>query len=80
MDAARLELRERSTQFVEQLKRDPPLRIPGTAVVLGRMAKGVPDACRWRRTCGRRRPGRARGGHQFHSLSFFAAVPNWPSW
>jgi KUP system potassium uptake protein len=44
MDAVRLEVRERSQDFVEHLKRDPPLRIPGTAVVLGRMAKGVPLA------------------------------------
>src|SRR5208337_5636441 len=27
-----------------RLKRDPPYRIPGTAIVLGRMAKGVPLA------------------------------------
>jgi len=53
MDAARLELRERSTQFVEQLKRDPPLRIPGTAVVLGRMAKGVPFALSHNTKCNR---------------------------
>ena len=44
MDTVRLEVRQRSQDFVEQLKRDPPLRIPGTAVVLGRMAKGVPLA------------------------------------
>jgi KUP system potassium uptake protein len=44
MDAVRLEVRERSQAFVEHLKRDPPYRIPGTAIVLGRMAKGVPLA------------------------------------
>jgi KUP system potassium uptake protein len=44
MDAVRLEVRERSSEFIEHLKRDPPLRIPGTAIVLGRMAKGVPLA------------------------------------
>jgi KUP system potassium uptake protein len=44
MDKVRLEVREPSKEFVEQLNRDPPLRIPGTAVVLGRMAKGVPLA------------------------------------
>jgi KUP system potassium uptake protein len=44
MDAVRLEIRERSSDFVERLRRDPPLRIPGTAIVLGRMAKGVPLA------------------------------------
>jgi KUP system potassium uptake protein len=44
MDAIRLEVRERANEFIENLKRNPPLRIPGTAVVLGRMAKGVPLA------------------------------------
>ena len=44
MDKERLELREPSKQFIERLERDPPFRIPGTAVVLGRMAKGVPLA------------------------------------
>src|SRR5271156_6363060 len=44
MDAVRLEIRERASDFVERLRRDPPLRIPGTAVVLGRMTKGVPLA------------------------------------
>jgi len=44
MDKVRLEVRLRSQDFVEQLKSDPPFRIPGTAVVLGRMAKGVPLA------------------------------------
>ena len=44
MDGVRLEVRERSADFIEHLKRDPPYRIPGTAVVLGRMAKGVPLA------------------------------------
>ena len=44
MDKVRLEVRLRSQEFVEQLKSDPPFRIPGTAVVLGRMAKGVPLA------------------------------------
>ncbi len=44
MDKFRLEIRERSSQFIEHLTRDPPLRIPGTAVVLGRMSKGVPLA------------------------------------
>jgi len=44
MDTVRLEVRQRSKEFVEQLKADPPFRIPGTAVVLGRMAKGVPLA------------------------------------
>jgi KUP system potassium uptake protein len=44
MDAVRLEIRERTADFVEGLRRDPPRRIPGTAIVLGRMAKGVPLA------------------------------------
>ncbi len=44
MDAVRLEVRERSQQFIEELRRDPPRRIPGVAIVLGRMAKGVPLA------------------------------------
>jgi KUP system potassium uptake protein len=29
---------------MEQIKADPPYRIHGTAVVLGRMSKGVPLA------------------------------------
>jgi len=44
MDTVRLEIRQRSREFIENLKADPPFRIPGTAVVLGRMAKGVPLA------------------------------------
>ena len=44
MDRVRLEIREPSSEFVARLRRDPPLRIPGTAIVLGRMAKGVPLA------------------------------------
>jgi len=44
MDTVRLEVRQRSKEFVERLEADPPFRIPGTAVVLGRMARGVPLA------------------------------------
>jgi KUP system potassium uptake protein len=44
MDAIRLEVREPTKKFVEHLNSNPPLRVPGTAVVLGRMAKGVPLA------------------------------------
>jgi KUP system potassium uptake protein len=44
MDTVRLEVRQRSKEFIEHLNSDPPFRIPGTAVVLGRMAKGVPLA------------------------------------
>jgi len=42
MDKVRLEIREKSKEFIERIKADPPHRIPGTAVVLGRMAQGVP--------------------------------------
>jgi KUP system potassium uptake protein len=44
MDMVRLEVRQGSKDFVEHLRADPPFRIPGTAVVLGRMARGVPLA------------------------------------
>ena len=44
LDALRVDVRERTQAFVERLSVDPPFRIPGTAVVLGRMAKGVPVA------------------------------------
>jgi KUP system potassium uptake protein len=53
MDAVRLEIRERSQQFVELLRAYPPHRIPGTAVVLGRMAKGVPLALSHNVKCNR---------------------------
>jgi KUP system potassium uptake protein len=53
LDGVRLEVREPSQKFVEQLKRDPPVRIPGTAVVLGRMAKGVPLALSQNTKCNR---------------------------
>jgi KUP system potassium uptake protein len=42
MDKIRLEVRLRSKDLIERIKADPPLRIPGTAVVLGRMTTGVP--------------------------------------
>jgi KUP system potassium uptake protein len=42
MDKVRLAIREQTPEFIERLKTDPPYRIPGTAVVLGRMTKGVP--------------------------------------
>jgi len=42
MDTARLALRQSTQQFLESLRMDPPLPLPGTAVVLGRMAQGVP--------------------------------------
>jgi KUP system potassium uptake protein len=44
MDKVRLEIRLRMKEFIERVKADPPFRIPGTAVVLGRMTKGVPLA------------------------------------
>jgi KUP system potassium uptake protein len=44
MDAARLEVRQRSKEFIEQVRANPPYRIPGTAVVLVRMIKGIPLA------------------------------------
>jgi KUP system potassium uptake protein len=42
LDSVRLVLRQTSQQFVAALRADPPYRLPGTAVVLGRMAQGVP--------------------------------------
>src|SRR5215471_11340394 len=53
MDTVRLEVREPSKVFAEQLNRDPPFRIPGTAVILGRMAKGVPLALSHNTKCNR---------------------------
>ena len=53
MDKVRLEVRKPSKEFVEQLTRDPPFRIPGTAIVLGRMAKGVPLALSHNTKCNR---------------------------
>ncbi len=44
MDMVRLEVRLRSKQFVERVTSEKPTRIPGTAVVLGRMTQGVPLA------------------------------------
>jgi len=42
LDAVRLVLRQTSQQFSAAVRADPPYRVPGTAVVLGRMAQGVP--------------------------------------
>jgi KUP system potassium uptake protein len=53
MDAARLEFRERAEKFVDLLRAYPPVRIPGTAIVLGRMAKGVPLALSHNVKCNR---------------------------
>ena len=52
-DPARLEVREPATEFIEQLKCHPPIRIPGTAVVLGRMVRGVPLALSHNTKCNR---------------------------
>jgi KUP system potassium uptake protein len=53
MDATRLEIREHSQAFVERLRAKPPVRIPGTAIVLGRMTKGVPLALSHNVNCNR---------------------------
>jgi KUP system potassium uptake protein len=53
MDAARLEIRERTQVFLDFLRTYPPVRIPGTAIVLGRMAKGVPLALSHNVKCNR---------------------------
>jgi KUP system potassium uptake protein len=53
MDAVRLEVRQPSKEFIDELRRDPPRRIPGTAIVLGRMAKGVPLALSHNVKCNR---------------------------
>jgi KUP system potassium uptake protein len=44
MDKVRLEVRQRTAEFINQVKANPPFCLAGTAVVLGRMAKGVPLA------------------------------------
>lgn len=42
LDAVRLSLRQSAQQCAASLHSNPPFRLPGTAVVLGRMTKGVP--------------------------------------
>lgn len=42
MDGVRLRLRQTLQQFAEAVERDPPQRLPGTAVVLGRLMQGIP--------------------------------------
>ncbi|MGO9742977.1 MAG: potassium transporter Kup [Roseiarcus sp.] len=44
MDKLRVDIRERTQHFIDRLRADPPVRIPGTAVVMGRVTKGVPLA------------------------------------
>jgi KUP system potassium uptake protein len=53
MDKFRVEIREGVQNFLEHIKRDPPYRLPGTAIVLGRMAKGVPLALSHNVNCNR---------------------------
>ncbi len=53
MDTVRLEIRQRSAEFIDELRRDQPRRIPGVAIVLGRMAKGVPLALSHNVKCNR---------------------------
>ena len=53
MDAVRLEVRQPSKEFIDELRRDPPNRTPGVAIVLGRMAKGVPLALSHNVKCNR---------------------------
>ncbi len=42
MEGVRTKLRQSLQQFAEAIQRDPPYRLPGTAVVLGRLAQGIP--------------------------------------
>jgi len=44
MDVVRLEVRQSSADFIAEINTNPPFRLPGTSVVLGRMAKGIPLA------------------------------------
>ncbi len=44
LDTLRVDIRERMQDFIERLSVNPPVRIPGTAVVMGRLTKGVPLA------------------------------------
>jgi KUP system potassium uptake protein len=44
MDSFRLVLRQSLEQFKAAIRSNPPIRLPGTAVVLGRLAQGVPLA------------------------------------
>jgi len=44
MDSVRLALRQTLEQFAAALKTVPPVRVPGTAAVLGRLTHGVPLA------------------------------------
>jgi KUP system potassium uptake protein len=44
MDAVRLVVRQSLPQFIAGIKANPPYRLPGCAVVLGRLGQGVPLA------------------------------------
>jgi KUP system potassium uptake protein len=44
LDSVRLKSRQRTKEFIEGIESNPPVRLPGTAIVLGRMAQGVPLA------------------------------------
>jgi KUP system potassium uptake protein len=44
MDSVRIVLRQTLEQFTTLLKANPPVRVPGTAAVLGRLTQGVPLA------------------------------------
>jgi KUP system potassium uptake protein len=44
MDKVRLEVRQNSKEFIEGITAKPPFRLPGTAIILGRMTRGVPLA------------------------------------
>ena len=44
LDRARLAVRQTVADFNAGIKANPPFRIPGTAVVLGRLTKGIPLA------------------------------------
>jgi KUP system potassium uptake protein len=42
MEAVRVRLRQSPGQCLASMRAEPPFRVPGTAVILGRMAQGVP--------------------------------------
>ena len=44
LDTLRVDIRERTQDFIERLRVKPPVRIDGTAIVMGRITKGVPLA------------------------------------
>ncbi len=44
LDTLRVDIRERTQDFIERLRVNPPVRIDGTAIVMGRITKGVPLA------------------------------------